>query len=50
LIDGGHFHLEKIAMNLFADRLRGMVNERGWDLIIENFEEETAPMRYLSKG
>jgi GTP cyclohydrolase I len=50
LIDGGHFHLEKAAMNLFANQLKDKVTERGWDLVIENYEDETAPLRYLSKG
>jgi putative NIF3 family GTP cyclohydrolase 1 type 2 len=49
LIDGGHFHLEKTAMNIFADRLRDKVTERGWDIVIETYKDETAPMWYLSK-
>jgi len=49
LIDGGHFHLEKAAMNLFATRLRDRINEQGWDLVIETYEDETAPMQYMAR-
>jgi GTP cyclohydrolase I len=46
LIDGGHFHMEKAAMNLFASKLRDKFNDLGWDLVVEIYEDETAPMQY----
>jgi GTP cyclohydrolase I len=49
LIDGGHFHTEKTAMNVFANRLKDKITERGWDIVLENYEDEKAPMLYLSK-
>jgi dinuclear metal center YbgI/SA1388 family protein len=47
LIDAGHFNMERAAMHVFAVRLRDRLNKLGWDLVIEIFEDEKAPMRYL---
>jgi dinuclear metal center YbgI/SA1388 family protein len=46
LIDGGHFHIEKKAMTLFADMLRDRLKEYQWDVFVEVCEEEQVPMRY----
>jgi len=44
LIDAGHFHTEKTAFGAFAERLRAMVTEWGWEVAIEVDEDETDPM------
>jgi dinuclear metal center YbgI/SA1388 family protein len=44
LIDAGHFHTEKTAFGAFAERLRAMVTEWGWKVVIEVDEDETDPM------
>ncbi len=44
LIDAGHFHTEKAAFGIFAERLRAMATEWGWKVAIEVDEEETDPM------
>lgn len=49
LIDAGHFNMERAAMHVFADQLRERMKELGWDTVIEIFNEEKAPMRYLTK-
>jgi hypothetical protein len=47
LVDGGHFHIEKKAMILFADMLRDQLKEYHWDvLFVEVCEKEQVPMRY----
>jgi dinuclear metal center YbgI/SA1388 family protein len=46
LIDAGHFHTEKTAFGVFAERLRAMVTEWGWKVAIEVDEDETDPMRH----
>jgi GTP cyclohydrolase I len=49
LIDGGHFNLENAAMHLFANILRDKFKDLGWDLIVETYKDEKAPMRYLCR-
>lgn len=49
LIDAGHFSMERAAMHVFADHLRDRFKEMGWDMIVEIFEDETAPMRYVDR-
>lgn len=44
LVDAGHFHTEKTAFGVFAERLRAMVTEWGWEVAIEVDEDETDPM------
>ena len=44
LIDAGHFHTEKTAFGAFAELLRDMVTEWGWEVDIEVDEDETDPM------
>ncbi|MDY6973977.1 MAG: Nif3-like dinuclear metal center hexameric protein [Thermodesulfobacteriota bacterium] len=46
LIDGGHFCLERTAFGVFAERLKGMVADRGWEVTVEVDEDETDPMHY----
>jgi len=45
LIDAGHFQTEKIAFRGFAERLRGLVDELGWGVEIETFENENDPLQ-----
>ena len=49
LIDAGHFSMERAAMHFFADHLRDRFKDLGWDIVIEIFKDEEAPMRYLSR-
>ncbi|MBN1627287.1 MAG: Nif3-like dinuclear metal center hexameric protein [Deltaproteobacteria bacterium] len=49
LIDAGHFNMERAAMLAFADFLRDKFNERGWDIIVEIFKDESAPMTYVGR-
>lgn len=46
LIDGGHFHTEKAALSLFADRFKGMLSKRNWEADVEFFKAEPCPMGY----
>ncbi len=46
LLDGGHFLTEKIAFGFFAERLRAMIKEQDWEVMVEVDKEETDPMRY----
>ena len=47
LIDGGHFYTEKEALILFADRLKGMMEERGWRVEVVVHHDETNPLQYV---
>jgi GTP cyclohydrolase I len=47
LIDAGHFNMERAAMHAFADDLGNRFRDLSWDVIIEIFEDEKAPMRYM---
>jgi putative NIF3 family GTP cyclohydrolase 1 type 2 len=47
LIDGGHFRTEKAALGVFIDRLRDNVKLNNWDVILDDYEEEEEPMRYI---
>jgi dinuclear metal center YbgI/SA1388 family protein len=49
LIDAGHFNMERAAMHVFGDHLRDKFKDLGWDLVIEIFEDEKAPMRYMAR-
>lgn len=44
LIDGGHFYTEKAALRPIKDRFEIMMQELGWDVLVEIFEDENAPM------
>jgi dinuclear metal center YbgI/SA1388 family protein len=46
VIDGGHFHTEKAALWLFAERFRNRVEELGWRVRIDRFEDEKDPIRF----
>lgn len=45
LIDGGHFHTEKVAFGIFAGHLKDMFTSNGWKVAVEIFEDETDPVR-----
>lgn len=45
LIDAGHFRMEKVAFDIFANRLGSLFLERGWDTTIEVDKNENDPMR-----
>ena len=49
LIDAGHFNMERAAMHAFADDLRNRFRDLNWDVVVEIFEDEKAPMRYMSR-
>jgi dinuclear metal center YbgI/SA1388 family protein len=46
LIDAGHFHTEKRAFALFGDRFRDLLKQEGWDVMVENWQEESNPLRW----
>jgi dinuclear metal center YbgI/SA1388 family protein len=46
LIDAGHFHTEKKAFALFGDRLRDLLIGGGWDVEVENWQEERNPLNW----
>lgn len=46
LIDGGHFHTEKAAFTVFAERLGKMIRDRGWDSKVEADGNECDPVTY----
>lgn len=46
LIDGGHFHAEKIALGLFSQPFKEKLKEQKWDVTVEIYEDEESPMRY----
>jgi hypothetical protein len=46
VIDGGHFHTEKAAFGNFAGRLREVLTGKGWEVMVEVYEEETSPIQY----
>jgi dinuclear metal center YbgI/SA1388 family protein len=45
LIDGGHFHTERLPFRIFAERLNDAIRAQGWEVAIEVDEDETDPMR-----
>lgn len=47
LIDAGHFHLEKKAFALFGEHFRTLLAEEGWDVAVENWQEENPPLKWL---
>ena len=46
LIDGGHFHTEKAALRLFADRLKDVFRDRNLEVGVEVYKDERDPVRY----
>ncbi len=44
LIDGGHFHTERVAFKVFAGHLRDALRSRGWEVEVELYEAETDPL------
>ncbi|MBN2033290.1 MAG: Nif3-like dinuclear metal center hexameric protein [Deltaproteobacteria bacterium] len=47
LIDAGHFQTEKTAFALFANRLKELINQEGWDVVVETYEEERNPLQWI---
>lgn len=45
LIDGGHFHSEKAALKLFADRIKAVLKELNWHVAVEFYEDDPGPTR-----
>ena len=45
LIDAGHFNTEKAAFRAFAEHLKGLADDLGWDLNIESYEDEHDPFQ-----
>lgn len=50
LIDAGHFETEMVAFRGFAERLRGLIDELGWGVDIETFEDENDPLKNGREG
>ncbi len=48
LIDGGHFHTEKIAFRIFCNTLGDSLKKEGWETQIETDGMEVNPVRILS--
>ena len=48
VIDAGHFPTEKTAFALFAGRFQELLSREGWDVIMETFEDEANPMKWVS--
>jgi dinuclear metal center YbgI/SA1388 family protein len=48
LIDAGHFYTEKEGLALFANRLKGLVEERGWRVEVVIHRDEKNPLQYVS--
>ena len=48
LIDGGHFYTEKKALILFADRFKGLMEERRWQVEVIVHHDETNPLQTVS--
>ncbi len=49
LIDAGHFNMERAAMHVFANDLRDRMKGLNLDVVVEIFEDEKAPMRYVDR-
>ena len=45
LIDAGHFNTEKAAFRCFAEHLKGLADDLGWEIEIETDEEESDPLQ-----
>ena len=48
LIDGGHFHTEKTAFNIFCHELKNFFKEEGWEIGIETDDAQVDPMGITS--
>jgi dinuclear metal center YbgI/SA1388 family protein len=46
LVDAGHFHTEKSAFGLFADRFKAFLTEEGWDVLVEEYQGQRNPLRW----
>jgi dinuclear metal center YbgI/SA1388 family protein len=48
LIDGGHFHTEKTAFNIFCRKLENFFKEEGWEIGIETDDAQVDPIGIMS--
>jgi dinuclear metal center YbgI/SA1388 family protein len=48
VIDAGHFYTEKAALALFASRVKGLLEERGWEVDVAIYQDEKNPLQYVS--
>ena len=48
VIDAGHFYTEKAALALFASRVKGLLEERGWEVDVAIYQDEKNPLQYIS--
>jgi dinuclear metal center YbgI/SA1388 family protein len=46
LVDAGHFHTEKTAFGLFADRFKALLTQEGWDVLVEEYQGQRDPLRW----
>jgi dinuclear metal center YbgI/SA1388 family protein len=44
IIDGGHFHSEKTAFNVFAGTLQPLLQSKGWEIEVQTDEGEVDPI------
>ncbi len=49
LIDAGHFYTERPVTRYIATKLREAATEQGWELNVQVFQEEEAPLRLWSR-
>jgi putative NIF3 family GTP cyclohydrolase 1 type 2 len=47
VIDGGHFYTEKMALALFANRFKGLLEECGWEVNVATYQDEENPFEYV---
>ncbi|MBW2708536.1 MAG: Nif3-like dinuclear metal center hexameric protein [Deltaproteobacteria bacterium] len=48
LIDGGHFHTEKTAFNIFCKHLEDFFSKEGWEVGVETDSTQVDPIRMTS--
>jgi putative NIF3 family GTP cyclohydrolase 1 type 2 len=48
LIDAGHFHTEKKALDLFGDHFGDLLNKEGWEVVVESWQQESNPLKWRS--
>jgi dinuclear metal center YbgI/SA1388 family protein len=47
IIDGGHFYTEKMALALFANRFKELMEECGWEVDVATYQDEENPFEYV---
>jgi GTP cyclohydrolase I len=48
LIDAGHYNMERAAMEVFAKNLDRHLKGLGWEIDVEIYKDEMAPMTYVT--